>query len=173
MSSNVTINIRETTDFDAPKSISCLLRKGSTYHPWNKKRVISDRLEFISFTRIVIYEIKESFITWLERQTDNSRVALQFNKGNRWSFLAALSEGLFLMKFDDTIYISGQGFYEKSIEVDAPLNSKPRKDDERHHEWMKLKCANGTVGWIFFNEIRNAPGFSGPHTDGYGRASDL
>jgi hypothetical protein len=44
MTADVTISIRGSLDLDAPKSISCALKKGSTYHVWNKKRVVSDRV---------------------------------------------------------------------------------------------------------------------------------
>src|SRR5262245_52931371 len=60
LAADVTINIRWRLDLGAPKSISCVLRKGSTYHEWNKKRVVSDRLEFVSFTKIVTYELEAS-----------------------------------------------------------------------------------------------------------------
>src|SRR5215470_12579568 len=62
MASNVATKIRGSLNLDAPKIISCVLRKGATYHQWNKKRVISDRLEFISFTKIMTYELQEGSI---------------------------------------------------------------------------------------------------------------
>jgi hypothetical protein len=61
MTGNVTTKIRGSLNLDAPKSISCMLRKGATYHQWNKRRVSSDRLEFTSFTKIETYELDASF----------------------------------------------------------------------------------------------------------------
>src|SRR5450759_3137930 len=57
MATDVSINIRASLNSDAPKSVPCLLREGATYHQWNKKRVASDRLEFVSFTKIVSHEL--------------------------------------------------------------------------------------------------------------------
>src|SRR5258708_39999980 len=78
--SNVTTTIRGSLKSDAPKSISCVLRKGATYHQWNKKRVISDRLEFISFTKIETYELSASFTVELRRQSDGDDTTIQFKK---------------------------------------------------------------------------------------------
>jgi hypothetical protein len=51
MAKDVTIKIRENLDPNAPKTISCQLKKGATYHQWNSKRVKSDKLEFVTFTK--------------------------------------------------------------------------------------------------------------------------
>ena len=175
MATDITINIRGRPDLDAPKSISCVLRKGATYHPWNDKRVISDRLEFVSFTKIETYELKASSTVELSPQSGDGNTTTEFKKGDRWSYLADLAEGNFLIKFGDKIYIAGQDLYEKSIKVEAPVNSgqKSISSEKSAHEWLKLKCANDTVGWIFFNEIKNAPGLTGPNIVGYGIAADL
>ena len=169
MAMDVTFNIRETPDLDAPKSMSCLLRKGSTYHQWNKKRVVSDRLEFISFTKIATYELKAGFTVEVSRESDGRDTTIEFKKGDRWSYLAYLAEGIFLMKFGEIVYEAGQDLFEKSTEVGAPAKS----EQGMYEEWLKLKCANGAVGWIFVNEIKNAPGFSAANITAYGVASDL
>jgi hypothetical protein len=59
--------------------------------------------------------------------------------------------------------------YEKSAKVEAPVNG----DESTYDEWLGLRCVNGAVGWIFFNEIKDAPAFSAPNITGYGYASDL
>jgi hypothetical protein len=169
MATDVTLNIRGSPDLDAPKSMSCVLTKGSTYHQWNKKRAVSDRLEFISFTKIKTYELKASFTAEVSRQSDGRDTTIEFKKGDRWSYLAYLAEGNFLIKFSDTVYVAGQDLYDESTEVEAPVKS----DRSTYDEWLKLKCANGTVGWIFFNEVKNTPGFSKANISGYGVASDL
>src|SRR6266436_7022424 len=151
MASNVTTKIRGSLNLDAPKSISCVLRKGATYHKWNKKRVTSDRLEFISFTKIAIYELEASRTVEVSRNSDGRETTIEFKKGDRWSYLVYLAEGNFLIKFGDTVYVAGQDLFEKSTEVEAPVKS----DQSTYDEWLKLKCANGTVGWLFFNEIKN------------------
>ena len=166
---NITTKIRGTLDVDAPKSISCLLRKGATYHPWNKKRIVSDRLEFASFTKIETYELDASFTIELRRQSNGDDTTIQFKKGDRWLYLAGLAEERFLIKFNEAMYIAGQELYEKSTKVDAPVNG----DESTYDEWLKLRCANGAVGWILFNEIKDSPDFTAPNTGGYDNASDL
>jgi hypothetical protein len=146
-----------------------VLRKGGTYHPWNKKRVVSDRLEFISFTKIETYEVDSSYTVDLSRRPDRIDTTIQFKKGDRWLYLAGLAEGAFLIKFNDTVYEASQDLYEKSTKVDASVND----DESTYDEWLKLRCANGAVGWIFFNEIKDEPAFSKPNIAGHGHAGDL
>jgi hypothetical protein len=169
MASNVATKIRGSPNLDAPKSIPCLLRKGATYHQWNKKRVISDRLDFISFTKIETYELNAAFTVELRRQSESDDTIIQFKKGDQWQYLAGPMEGTFLIKFNDVIYIAGQDLYEKSTKVEAPGND----DESTYDEWLKLRCANGAVGWILFNEIKDGPEFAAPNITGYGYASDL
>jgi hypothetical protein len=168
MASNVTTKIRGRPSFDAPRSISCVLRKGATYHQWNKKRVISDRLEFISFTKIETYELNASFTVDLRRQLDGEDTTIQFKRGDQWLYLAGPAEGAFLVKFNDTIYVADQDLFEKSTKIESPVND----DESTYDEWLKLKCANGAIGWILFNEIKDRPEFAAPNITGYGRASD-
>jgi hypothetical protein len=169
MASNVTIKIRGSLNLDAPKSISCVLRKGATYHQWNKKRVISDRLEFISFTKIETYELNASFTVDLRSQSDGDDTTIQFKKGDQWLYLTGPAEGRFLIKFNDAIYIAEQDLFEKSTKVETPVND----DESTYDEWLKLRCANGAVGWILFNEIKDGPELAAPNITGYGYASDL
>jgi hypothetical protein len=75
----------------------------------------------------------------------------------------------FLIKFNDTIYIADQDLYEKSTKVEAPVEGA----ESTYDEWLKLRCANGAVGWILFNEIKDGPDFAAPNLVGYGYASDL
>jgi hypothetical protein len=146
-----------------------VLRKGATYHQWNKKRVISDRLDFISFTKIETYELDASFTVELRRQPDGDDTTIQFKKGDQWLYLAGLAKGTFLIKFNDMIYIADHDLYEKSTKVEAPVNGA----ESTYDEWLKLRCANGAVGWILFNEIKDGPDFAAPNITGYGYASDL
>jgi hypothetical protein len=169
MASNVATKIRGSPNLDAPKSIPCMLRKGATYHQWNKKRVIADRLDFISFTKIETYELNAAFTVELRRQSESDDTIIQFKKGDQWLYLAGPVEGKFLIRFNDAIYIAGQDLYEKSTKVEAPGND----DESTYDEWLKLRCANGAVGWILFNEIKDGREFAAPNITGYGYASDL
>jgi hypothetical protein len=169
---HVTIKIRAALGLDTPKSVACFFRKGATFHPWNKKRIASDRLEFVTFTRIETYELKESFTAQLMRESGNETVELK--KGDRWHFLGGIAEGEFILKVGNADYTSSQQeLFEKSTQVDARAKGAQGADDGIH-EWLKLKCANGAVGWIFLDEVRRIPAISvADMTCGYGCASDL
>jgi hypothetical protein len=169
MSANATINIRERLDPDAPKTVSCLLKRGATYHIWNKQRVASDQLEFVSWTKIETYELNANIAVGVWRRSDNRKVVVNFRKGDRWSYLAYLAEGTFLMKFGDTVYVADQDLGTKSTRV-APFNNSDRSG---YDEWLKLKCANGAVGWIFLKEIESMANFSTPKIIEYGTARDV
>ena len=82
---------------------------------------------------------------------------------------ASLAEGTFLIKFNDTIYIADQDLYEKSTKADTPVNG----DESTYDEWLKLRCANGAVGWILFNEIKDGLDFAAPNISRHGYANDL
>jgi hypothetical protein len=172
MTQDATINIRSSPDPAAPKSTACLLKKNATYHPWNQDRVHSDHLEFISFTRIETYEVKESVTADLDPESGGESVARKFRKGERWFYLAAVSEGNFIMKAGDRVYTTGQqDLFEKSTKIDPSDGSGQEADNL--DEWLKLTCANGAAGWIFLDEIRNDDRFSEAETIGYGCAGDV
>src|SRR5262249_58886585 len=59
---DMTLRIRATPQVGAPKAKSCALTKGATYHPWNKKRVAADHLKFVTFTRIVTFELTKDYL---------------------------------------------------------------------------------------------------------------
>ncbi|HKD31556.1 MAG TPA: hypothetical protein VKC66_37340 [Xanthobacteraceae bacterium] len=179
---DVTLRIRATPAVGASKSVSCALPKGATYHPWNKKRVAADHLKFVTFTRIVPFEITEDYSSGVWRFPGDVLMTLNFKKGDRWSLIAPGSEGFFLIRFGGKIYRAEQNLFSAS----AAVGGKPREEhgseedgnrggnvvDVEQHEWVRLKCATGAAGWIFYDEIRGAPGFSSPDECGYGCAED-
>jgi hypothetical protein len=179
MTANVTIRIRSTPDPDVPRSKSCALRKGATYHPWNRSRVASDQLEFVTFTRIQTFELQEDYTVKLTPEPGGGSATIAFKKGDRWSYLANFGEGQFLIRVGGGTYRTDQDLYQRSAEVGAPADRRQRTYEDReeeyrmrNHEWVKLKCANGAAGWIFYNEVRKVPGFSDPNECGYGCAED-
>jgi hypothetical protein len=167
MAKDVTIKIREALDPDTPTTISCDLKKGATYHQWNADRVKSDQLEFVSFTKIATYEVKSDFRGEVTRESDGSNVSLMLKKGDRWFFLSYLAEGYFRFSVNNTVYTGEQVLIGKSTEISPTKNGQHTYD-----EWLKLKCANGAVGWIFVKDIKNASGFSEANIPDYGKASD-
>jgi hypothetical protein len=169
---DVTIQIRETLDPTAPTTISCDLKKGATYHQWNDDRVKSDGLEFISFTKIETYQVKSDFKDEVNPESEDRSIVMNFKKGDRWFFLKYFGEGAFLFKFNNKVYINGGGLFGQSTKI-SPNGDQHSRSDENYNEWLKLKCANGVVGWIFVKDIKDAPGFSEANVMDYGKASDV
>jgi hypothetical protein len=171
--SDTTLSIRATPEVGAPKAKSCALRKGATYHPWNKKRVAADHLKFVTFTRIKTYELKGDYSSGVSRQPGDVSTTLKFKKGDRWSLIAPGSEGFFLMRFGGKTYMAEQDLIEASAEVGGKRSEGGAEEwSTWNHEWMRLTCANGAAGWIFYNEMRRAPGFSSPEECGESCAED-
>jgi hypothetical protein len=49
----------------------------------------------------------------------------------------------------------------RPVQSDQKIDgNRPIREGGDTHEWIKLKCANGAIGWIFIDEARKAPGFS-------------
>ena len=114
------------------------------------------------------YRLNASFAAPVERKSDGRSVVLKFKKGDQYSYLAYGAEGSFLIRFRDTIYIAGQDLAEHSIGVGEPADS----NEDTYDEWLKLKCANGAVGWILVGDVQNSPGFTTLNITEYGSASD-
>jgi hypothetical protein len=146
--------------------ISCELPKGATYHTWNKARVASDHLKFISFTRIESYRLAEDFRAQLERSSDHQQTVIVFKRADQWDYLAPQSEGTFLMRFAGVTYYADQELFDKSTKLGQA--DQPIIQDE----WMRLNCTNGAVGWILIREIKDLPGFSTANITAYGVARD-
>lgn len=123
--------------------------------------------EFVSFTKIETYEIKSSFRAGVIRNSDDRKLTITFKKGDQWFYLTYLAEGYFLFRSSNTVYIGDQELIGKSTRVSPPKNDQPT-----YEEWLRLKCANGAVGWIFVKEIKSALGFSEANITEYGKAID-
>ncbi len=160
------INIRASLDLNSPKSMSCQLLKGATYHPWNDERVKSDKLQFVSFTKIETFALKTNFTTRLQRKSDGRNVVVRLKKGDLYLYLNYGAEGIFVIRYMDTVYEADQNLAVKSVQVAGPSG------DGQYHEWVNLRCANGVVGWIFVNELKDNPGFPAAETVQYGVAED-
>ncbi len=172
VNSNVTISIRSELDRAAPKNISCLLQKGATYHEWNKSRVQSDKLQFVSFTKITTYEVEKTFAAKAQLDADKSDVSIHFTEGDRWFYLYYGGEGAFLFRFGNVNYIGDQDLIANSKEIDVS-EGKELGVVEGYDEWLGLQCANGVSGWILMSEIKELPEFDSPSIKEYGTATDL
>ncbi|NPU68348.1 hypothetical protein HL667_25330 [Bradyrhizobium sp. 83012] len=166
---DVTLPIRTRPEIGAPKTVDCMLRKGATYHPWNMKRVKADRLSFVTFTRISTYELKRDHSSDLLKISNDERVTIKFKIGDRWSAVGPGAEGFFLMRVGNDVYQGYQDMFDASAEIGGGLAASLEDDG---HEWLQLRCANGAAGWIFYDEVKEAPGFSRTEACGYGCAED-
>ena len=65
------------------------------------------------------------------------------------------------MRFGGKTYMASQDLIGASTEVGGKRGEGGAEEwSTWNHEWMRLTCANGVAGWIFYNEMRGAPGFS-------------
>ncbi|GLH76150.1 hypothetical protein SSBR45G_10580 [Bradyrhizobium sp. SSBR45G] len=130
-----------------------------------------ERLTFATFTRIRTYELTQDHSSDLSKMPNGERVTVNFKKGDRWSAIGPGAEGFFLMRVGTDVYQAYQDMFDASAEIGAtPAAGASPEDDV--HEWLQLRCANGATGWIFYDEIKDAPGFSRPEDCGFGCAED-
>jgi len=165
---DVTVDIRSAPDPDLVRAVSCALRRGATYHPWNLARAEADGLEFVAFSRIVPYEVTSPLTTYLYRESDGSEEVVDLAPGRRWEYLGYLAEGAFLLRLDGEVYQGQQDLVEASTET--PPGTEPGGD--ALDQWMKLTCANGATGWLLISDVADAAGFDSPQITGYGYAAD-
>ncbi len=161
-----TLELRGSPDPRVAASIPCAFAPKTTYHPWNQPRVASDGLEFITFTR------KEDFVLTAPFSVevyDNAGAAktLDLKPGDRWTFLAYIGEGYFVMGYDGVEYQAGQDLIEQSRSAGPEYPPEESTD-----EWLGLACQGGTVGWLLMGEIVDLPAFGPPNITGYGDAAD-
>ncbi|MGJ5203713.1 hypothetical protein [Bradyrhizobium sp. HKCCYLR20261] len=166
---DITLAVRTEPEIGAPKSVSCLLRRGATYHPWNTKRVKADRLRFVTFSRIRTYQLTRDYSSALPRWPKGEEVKVTLKAGDRWSAVGPGAEGFFLMRIGTEVYQGYQDIFDASTEVAGEPAARPEDDD---HEWLQLRCANGMTGWIFYADVKDAPGFSRTKECGFGCAED-
>ncbi len=165
MATSLTTPIRTDTDPNAPRSVDCALEKGATYQPWNGERVASARLEFITYSPIVNYQVSGALQVTVTRQTDNVETTLSFADGDAWDKLIYVGEGSFLMRRDGVIYMAGQDLMDAAMTGDPASELSP-------DEWLGLDCANGASGWLLLSDVVGQPGFDEPNITGYGTAAD-
>jgi hypothetical protein len=165
MTGDTAVEMRGEADPAAPAATACLLRKDATYHQWNEARVASDKLEFVTFSRIEKYRLKKNFTADVQADKDGSDVKLRLKKGDAWEFLTYIGEGFFLMRYRGAVYQAGQDLAEAS----DPLAGS---DAHAVDEWLKLTCANGATGWLLFADTQDKPGFGPPNITDYGHAAD-
>jgi hypothetical protein len=154
MKTDATIQIRDLPDPKRPKSVACLLKQGTVYHSSNESLVASDRLQFITFTKIVPRTVKVDFTVKASRESDGREATLRFKKGEKLFYLAYRGEGTFLFKFRNTLYFS-----HADVDMDKFATRGSESQRTPSDEWLGLTCANGATGWILFKEVEKLPGF--------------
>ena len=165
---DVSTQIRATLDPQAPRTIDCAMKKGATYHQWNIERVVSAKLEFISYVPTVTYVIEKPAAFTLRNEQTDSDEKITFGKGDEWIYLTYYAEGAFKMSFKGTAYSAEQDLMEASREKDTKTLAKDRFVDE----WLKLTCANGASGWLLSRDVLGKPPYGSPNFIEYGVAKD-
>lgn len=164
LAQDVTVDIRKEPAPKAAADISCQMRKGATYHPWNQARTTADQLQFLTFTKIEPYRVNKTFTAEISDQAGQSRT-LNLPAGTTWDYLANLAEGSFLFRYQGETYVGGQDMFEQSASTAPDTDIDP-------DEWLGLRCANGTTGWLLLRDVADRPGFDDPNIMDYGQASD-
>ena len=160
----MTVDARLDPDPDAPSKVRCLLPKGAVYHPWNHDRVEADELDFRSYTLKEVYTADTDFSVTLYTEDNWDEVAFDLARGDNWTYLAYLGEGNFLMEYRGTSYVADdQSLFELSTS-----NGESASD-----EWLHLKCANKTMGWLLLSEVKALENIVEPNIVTYGEATDL
>ncbi len=166
LSQSLTTPIRADTDPAAQRAVDCALEKGATYHPWNAERVASARLEFITFSPIVNYQVSGPLQVTVTRQPDGLETTLSFADGDAWDKLIYVGEGSFLMRRDGVVYMAGEDLMDAAMTGDPATDLSP-------DAWLGLYCANGASGWLLLGDVVGQPGFDEPNITGYGSAADM
>ena len=77
-------------------------------------------------------------------------------------------EGFFLMRFGAPVYTAYQDLIEHSQSVNPAADVASSGD-----EWLKLRCANGAIGWILMRDVADNLAFGSANVTSYGRAEDI
>ncbi len=165
---NVTTLIRAAPDPQAPRTINCTMKKGATYHPCNRERVASSKLEFISYVPKEFFVITKPGTFTLRNEKTDTDEKVRFNIGDEWDYLTYYAEGMFKITFKGTAYTADQDLMEVSQEKGIISSTKARFVDE----WMKLTCANGTSGWLLLADVLGKPPYGSPNFINFGVAID-
>lgn len=165
---NVTTLIRAEPDPQASRTITCSMKKGATYHPWNRERVASSKLEFISYVPKEFFIIKKPGTFTLRNEKTDTDEKIRFSIGDEWEYLTYYAEGLFKIAYKGTAYTADQDLIEASQEKDTKVSTKVRLVDE----WMKLTCANGTSGWLLLGDVLGKPPYGSPNFINFGVTKD-
>lgn len=165
LSRDIETSIRAEPRLETARDIACTLRRGATYHPWNKARVAGDRLRFLALNRIQPWRVtKPVTVDLVEETGDGRRSERRFDVGETWDYLMPHAEGLFLMRSGDRTYQTGQALVQASTAL-APA----RGDDLVL--WLEVTCAEGR-GWLLLGDVAGQAGVESPNITGYGAAAD-
>jgi hypothetical protein len=153
--------IRSTIDPEQVPNRTCALRKGATYDPQNEARERRDHLQFVTYSKIIEYRVTKACTSGFERIDNEKGVDINFEKGDRWSFLSNISEGEYYMRFKGRIYRGGSP--NQLFDVSVPVASDDSDTEQETDAWLGLICANGITGWILMDELQQKARFGPPH----------
>lgn len=167
------VRARRSMDKAAARDVECQLPYLAVIHPWNKRRIATSQLKFVSATKIVHLIAKEAFV--FEDAGGAARAKVQIKKGDAIDYIRNDAEGSFEVRIAGKQYTAGQNLFDQVRDV---ANDQFAEDD-----WVALTCVGGTRAWIFLAELglgsddpkAQVPGISGvgPGVTGYGKARDL
>jgi hypothetical protein len=165
------VRARRAMDKAAARDVECRIPYLAVIHPWNKRRIATSQLRFVSASKIVHLVAKEAFVF----QGVDARTKVPIKKGDTVDYIRNDAEGSFEVRIAGKQYTAGQDLFDHMEKV--------ADDQFAEEDWVALTCVGGTRAWIFLADLGldsddpkvQAPGISGvgPGQTGYGKARDL
>lgn len=151
-----------------PREITCALPKNATYQLWNRQRVDTDALEFVTVSEKFNVTINTAAeIDSPVGEFDSPENTLKLEPGDTITYLRYIGEGWTLMEFDGR---------ERDInEMDLMDISDIQNAGESAAEdllWVNVPCGEER-GWITLSEALADPNILMSPITGYGDARDM
>lgn len=144
----------------------CLLETGATYHEWNKVRVKTDNLTFISATEQIPLTVTKDATVKVEQGLD--MVPVEVKAGDTILLERYFSEGF------GQIGIAGKS-YTTDLQQLIDYTDGNQNDPLKVDEWVEITCADKGAhrAWFLYRDVIEAPGIIPTPIEGFGEASDL
>jgi hypothetical protein len=164
---------RARMDKAAPRDVTCKLPYLAVIHPWNKRRIATSKIKFLSATRIVHLVVKEPFV--FDGLGGDKRIKVQLKKGDAIDYIRNDAEGTFEVRIFGKQYTAGQNLFDRVQDV--------AQDQFVEADWVLLTCDDGNRASILLSDLMPGSGDTkdwiagisgvGPGQTGYGQARDL
>ena len=162
----VILQARVKMDPAIQPSVKCPVDYRGVYHPWNKIRVESESLKFITMTKVLSLNVTEHFDYSYKTEFDGDLKSISYHLGDSIEYLGYLSEGF------GQIDIGGQPIEIPISTLHEMTDLYPQ--DPLSHSWIELDC-KGTTGFILISDLegRKDVVIGNDGIDEYGVAFDL